>query len=85
MRSTPTICEFGTRPEISYFYPDILVVCGEPRFEDNTFDTLLNPIVLVEVLSPSTEAYDRGEKFEHYQQLTISARIHPCFTRRSTG
>ena len=59
-----------TSPEISYFYPDILVVCGEPRFEDNVFDTLLNPIVLVEVLSPSTEAYDRGEKFEHYQQLT---------------
>ena len=59
-----------TSPEISYFYPDILVVCGEPRFEDNAFDTLLNPIVLVEVLSPSTEAYDRGEKFEHYQQLT---------------
>ena len=59
-----------TSPEISYFYPDILVVCGEPRFEDNVFDTLLNPIVLVEVLSPSTEAYDRGEKFEHYQQFT---------------
>ena len=59
-----------TSPEISYFYPDILVVCGEPRFEDNTFDTLLNPIVLVEVLSPSTQAYDRGEKFKHYQQLT---------------
>ena len=59
-----------TSPEISYFYPDILVVCGEPRFEDNVFDTLLNPIVLVEVLSPSTQAYDRGEKFKHYQQLT---------------
>ena len=59
-----------TSPEISYFYPDIRVVCGEPRFEDNTFDTLLNPIVLVEVLSPSTEAYDRGGKFKHYQQLT---------------
>ena len=59
-----------TSPEISYFYPDVLVVCGEPRFEDNTFDTLLNPIVLVEVLSPSTAAYDRGEKFKHYQQLT---------------
>ena len=59
-----------TNPEVSYFYPDVLVVCDEPRFEDNTFDTLLNPTVLVEVLSPSTEAYDRGEKFEHYQQLT---------------
>ena len=53
----------------SYFYPDVGVVCGEPRFEDNVFDTLLNPIVIVEVLSPSTEAYDRGEKFSHYRQL----------------
>ncbi len=53
----------------SYFYPDVVVVCDEPRFEDDVFDTLLNPIVLVEVLSPSTEAYDRGEKFLHYRQL----------------
>ena len=59
-----------THPETSYFYPDVVVVCGEPRFEDNAFDTLLNPIVLVEVLSPSTQAYDRGEKFKNYQQLT---------------
>ncbi len=59
-----------TSPEISYFYPDVVVVCDRPRFEDNTFDTLLNPIVLVEVLSPSTQTYDRGEKFKHYQQLT---------------
>ena len=53
----------------SYFYPDVVVVCDEPRFEDDVFDILLNPIVLVEVLSPSTEAYDRGEKLYHYQQL----------------
>lgn len=53
----------------SYFYPDVVVVCDEPRFEDDVFDTLLNPIVIVEVLSPSTEAYDRGEKFSHYRQL----------------
>ena len=59
-----------TSPETSYFYPDVVVVCDKPRFEDNAFDTLLNPIVLVEVLSPSTEAYDRGEKFKHYQRLT---------------
>ena len=59
-----------TSPETSYFYPDVVVVCDKPRFEDNTFDTLLNPMVLVEVLSPSTQAYDRGEKFKHYQQLT---------------
>ena len=53
----------------SYFYPDVVVVCGEPRSEDDAFDTLLNPTLIVEVLSPSTEAYDRGEKFEHYQQI----------------
>ena len=55
---------------IAYFYPDVVVACGEPRFEDNVFDTLLNPIVIVEVLSPSTAAYDRVEKFLHYRQLT---------------
>lgn len=54
----------------SYFSPDVGVVCEEPRFEDDVFDTLLNPIVVIEVLSPSTEAYDRGEKFAHYRQLT---------------
>ena len=53
----------------SYTYPDVVVVCDEPRFEDDVFDTLLNPTVIVEVLSPSTEAYDRGEKFEHYRQI----------------
>ena len=52
-----------------YFYPDVVVVCEEPRFEDDVFDTLLNPIVIVEVLSPTTEAYDRGEKFSHYRQI----------------
>ena len=58
-----------TDPTVSYFYPDVIVVCGEPRFEDDTFDTLLNPMVVIEVLSPSTAAFDRGEKFEHYKQL----------------
>ena len=56
-------------PRDSYVYPDVVVVCGEPQFEDEAFDTLLNPIVIVEVLSPSTEAYDRGEKFTRYKQL----------------
>ena len=54
----------------AYFYPDVVAFCGEPQFEDNVFDTLLNPIIVVEVLSPSTEVYDRGEKFAHYQELT---------------
>ena len=58
-----------TSPTVSYFYPDVTVVCDEPRFEDDTFDTLLNPVLIVEILSPSTAAFDRGEKFEHYKQL----------------
>jgi Uma2 family endonuclease len=49
-----------------YTYPDVVVVGGEPLLEDDQFDTLLNPAVLFEVLSPSTESYDRGEKFANY-------------------
>ena len=52
-----------------YTYPDVSVVCGEPRFQDREVDTLLNPTVIVEVLSPSTEAYDRGDKFRHYRRI----------------
>ena len=52
-----------------YTYPDVVVACGEPRFEDEELDTLLNPTVIVEVLSPSTEGYDRGRKFELYRRL----------------
>lgn len=50
-------------------YPDVSALCGEPRFEEAALAILLNPSVLVEVLSPSTEAYDRGEKFDHYQRI----------------
>ena len=52
-----------------YTYPDIIVVCGAPMFADEQKDTLLNPTVLIEVLSESTEAYDRGKKFDHYRTL----------------
>ena len=52
-----------------YTYPDVVAACGEIRFEDASRDTLLNPLVIVEVLSASTEAYDRGEKFAHYRRL----------------
>lgn len=52
-----------------YTYPDVIVVCGEPRFEDDHVDTLLNPTLITEVLSPTTESYDRGKKFEHYRAL----------------
>jgi Uma2 family endonuclease len=56
-------------PTGMYTYPDVIAVCDGPRFEDEHGDTLLNPTVIVEVLSPSTEAYDRGEKFAHYRRL----------------
>jgi Uma2 family endonuclease len=52
-----------------YTYPDVTIVCAEAQFDDNQQDTLLNPTVIVEVLSKSTEAYDRGEKFAHYRKL----------------
>jgi Uma2 family endonuclease len=52
-----------------YTYPDVVAVCGEPQFQDGELDTLLNPTVIVEVLSPSTEADDRGNKFAHYRRL----------------
>lgn len=52
-----------------YTYPDIVVVCDREEFEDENHDVLLNPIVIMEILSDSTEAYDRGDKFAHYQLL----------------
>ena len=54
---------------IKYTYPDVSVVCDEPQFMDGEFDTLLNPTFIVEVLSSSTENYDRGKKSEHYRTL----------------
>ncbi len=50
-----------------YAYPDLTVVCGEPRFHDERRDVVINPTVIFEVLSPSTEAFDRGEKFLRYR------------------
>ncbi len=50
-------------------YPDIVVVCGKAQFEDRQQDTLLNPTVIIEIISPSTESYDRGAKFAHYRTL----------------
>ncbi len=75
-----------------YTYPDVSIVCGEPQLESNHGDVLLNPIVLVEVLSDSTEAYDRGKKFQHYRTIPslkhyvlIAQDRHSidCFTRTS--
>lgn len=77
-----------------YCYPDLTVVCGKPEFEDEAFDTLLNPTLIVEVLSPSTEAMDRGEKFDclktlpSLQTYVLVAQDKPCvetFTRQADG
>ena len=77
-----------------YTYPDVIVVCGEPQFLDGQRDTLLNPTLIAEILSPSTEAYDRGRKFENYRSieslaeylLVASDRMHAdLYTRRQDG
>jgi Uma2 family endonuclease len=52
-----------------YTYPDVTVVCGKPLLADEREDILLNPTVIFEVLSPSTEYYDRGMKFQHYREV----------------
>lgn len=77
-----------------FTYPDVIAVCAEPRFLGDQRDTLLNPDLLVEVLSPSTEAYDRGRKFEQYKAieslreylLVASDRVHAdLYTRQADG
>ena len=52
-----------------YSYPDVVVSCQDERFEDEEEDTLLNPLLILEILSDSTEAYDRGDKFFSYRQI----------------
>jgi Uma2 family endonuclease len=52
-----------------YTYPDAMLVCGKPQFVPNRTDIILNPLILVEVLSKSTRAYDRGDKFEFYRSI----------------
>jgi Uma2 family endonuclease len=53
----------------TYYYPDVVVVCGRPEYRDSRRDTVTNPLVIVEVLSPATRNYDRGDKFAHYRRL----------------
>ena len=83
-----------TSPSGLYAYPDLTVVCGEPVFHDQQRDVLVNPKIVVEVLSPSTEAYDRGGKWIRYQQIeTLSdylliAQDQPLiehYTRQADG
>jgi len=62
-------------PDDLLTYPDVVVVCGEPRFGDDELDTLLNPTLIVEVLSKSTEAYDRITKLDHYRTTPSLSEI----------
>ena len=50
-------------------YPDLMIIAGEPLFSDNRNDEILNPCVIIEVLSPSTSGYDRGDKFRYYRSI----------------
>ncbi len=77
-----------------YVYPDALIFCGRPEFTDETRDTLVNPRLIVEVLSDSTEAYDRGDKFAGYrsipsfQEYVLASQKEPrieVFTRQPDG
>jgi Uma2 family endonuclease len=92
---TPYTTDMKVRSwEGHYAYPDVTVVCGEEEFADNEKDVLLNPTLIVEVLSPTTESWDRRGKFEQYQQreslqeylLIAQDRPHvERYTRQSGG
>lgn len=82
-KTYPSDMKVETGPAGLFTYPDISIVCGEARFHDDHDDMLLNPTLIVEVLSPSTEDYDRDAKFAHYRRiesltdyLLISSREH---------
>jgi len=70
--------------ESDYVYPDVIAVCGDAQFEDNTFDTLSNPTVIIEILSDSTECYDKKLKAKLYhalntvQDLVLISQTH-CY------
>jgi len=71
VRSGPTPKPYRTTRGL-FSYPDVVVVCGERQYHDQHRDVLLNPKVIIEVLSPSTEAFDRGEKFRRYRSYLNS-------------
>jgi Uma2 family endonuclease len=65
----PADMRVSTPTQDAYMYPDATIVCGEPQLEDDTFDTLLNPSVIFEILSSSTRSIDKGRKFFFYNQI----------------
>jgi Uma2 family endonuclease len=83
------------QPKNFFSYPDVLVYCGEPKFHDEHRDVLLNPRIIIEILSPSTEAFDRGGKFIRYRNYNetltdyiLVSQTEPLvehFSRQSDG
>ena len=65
----PSYMRVSTPSHDSFMYPDAVIVCGEPQLEDDKFDTLLNPSVIFEILSPSTSNMDKGRKFFFYREI----------------
>ena len=65
----PSDMRVSTPSQDAYMYPDAVIVCGEPQLEDDKFDTLLNPSVIFEILSPSTGSMDKGRKFFFYREI----------------
>jgi Uma2 family endonuclease len=93
-RVAPNDLRVRVAPNGLYTYPDIVTVCGTPEFADNEADTLVNPVLIIEVLSPSTEAYDRGFKAAQYRSLpslneyALVSQFEPrieIFRRQTTG
>ncbi len=78
----------------AYMYPDLVIFCNEPELEDGNFDTLLNPSVIIEILSPSTRSIDKGRKMMYYKEIpslkeyfmvdTFSQIVH-CVRRQPSG
>ncbi len=68
-RVVPSDLRLKIQDSSRYTYPDVMVICDKPFYEGKRQDTILNPSIIIEVLSDSTEAYDRGEKFMHYQRI----------------
>lgn len=65
----PSEMRVTTPSQDSYMYPDMIIVCGEPQLQDDHFDTLINPSIIIEILSPSTRGIDKGRKFFFYQEI----------------
>jgi Uma2 family endonuclease len=91
---SPTDLRVATDRRRHYTYPDVVVVCDPPQFVDGQQDTITNPTLIAEVLSESTEKYDRGAKFERYRSVPSLAeyllvsqdRVHiELYTRQASG